>query len=63
MVFRVNCRGLLDDGKVFDADVVARYINGYKLRLKSNGDTAFICKSDMVILEATEAELNMPINF
>ena len=63
MIWKCKCKGLNEYGKVFDTEVLERFVNGYKLRIKENGDMAFVCKSDMVILDATELELNMPISW
>lgn len=63
MVWRCKNKGLNSYGKIYDTEVVERFVNGFKLKLKSNGDTAFVVRSDMEILEATEEELTMPIKF
>ena len=55
-------RNFNNSGKVYTAPVVARKLNGYKV-LNPDKEITFICSTDIQVLEISEEEKNMPIEW
>ena len=63
MTFRTKTgKGFVCEGKEFTAPVVARKLNGYKV-LNPEGNIAFLCFEDIDIIEISDEEKNMPIEW
>ena len=62
MRFRIANRCLCNYSREYEAVVLERYMNGFKVRL-DNGSIAQIHKSDIKIYEISEEESRMPIHF
>ncbi len=63
MKFKIKeSRNFNNSGEVYEAPIVARKLNGYKV-LDPNGNETFICISDIDILELSEDEKNIPIDW
>ena len=55
-------RQFSNEGVVYSAPVIARKLNGYKV-INPDGDPTFICKDDVDVLEISEQEKGMPIEW
>lgn len=63
MTFRVRKdRFFCNGGEVYTATVVARKLNGYKV-LNPDGEPTFVCFDDIEILDVSDEEKNMPIEW
>ena len=63
MTFRIReSRHFNNSGEVYTAPVIARKLNGYKVE-GPDGEVTFICREDIEILEISEHEKNMPIEW
>lgn len=62
MTFRIKQRQFNNDGAVYTAPVIAKKINGYKV-LDPEGNVTFICNSDIDILEMSDDEKHISIEF
>ena len=67
MIFEIKeGRGFYDEGAVYTAPVIARKLNGYKVPARNpeyDGQFAFLCFEDIHVLEISDAEKNMPIEW
>ena len=63
MRFRCRNKTLCTYGKEYDVEILVKYVNGWKVRLKDNGDTGWVQKCDAEVLEMSEEEKNMQIGF
>lgn len=67
MTFRLRAgRGFGDEGAVYTAPVIARKINGYKVpepNPEYDGQFAFLVFEDIEILDISDEEKNMPIEW
>lgn len=61
MKFTVKDRSMNDYGKVFDGEVIARYINGYKVRY--NGQVTFVDNRIIKVLDISEEEAGLQISW
>lgn len=62
MKFRIKNKQFVNDGAVYTATVVARKLNGYKV-INPEGNVTFICLDDIDVLELSEAEKKMQVEF
>lgn len=62
MTFRIADAMLCNYSKVYEVEVVERYLNGFKVRF-DNGDIGYVPKSDIKIYDISEEEAHMPIRF
>lgn len=62
MKFRIKNKQFVNDGAIYSAMVVARKLNGFKV-INPEGNITFICSDDIDVLELSEAEKKMQIEF
>lgn len=62
MTFRIKTgRGFGDEGMVFTAPIIEKKFNGYKVLNFEGDDIAFLCFTDIDILELSEEEKQMKV--
>lgn len=63
MTFKIKeSRNFNNSGIIYTAPVVSRKLNGYNV-INAYGEIAFLCSSDIDILDISEEEKNKPIEF
>lgn len=63
MKFKIKTgRGFGNEGKIYTAPVIARKLNGFKVKVDDNS-VAFICTDDIEIIEISEQEKAIPIEW
>lgn len=63
MTFKIKeSRNFNNGGAVYTAPIIARKLNGYKV-LDPEGNATFICNDDIHILDISNEEKNMPIEW
>lgn len=61
MIFAVTKQWLNDTGRIYEAKVIKRFLNGFLV--ERNGITVPIMKDDIEIIEISEAEKKLPLSF
>lgn len=63
MTFEIKkSRNFNNSGAVYTAPVIARKLNGYKV-MNAEGEIAFVCNSDINIIDISDEEKNMQIEW
>ena len=62
MLFKIKEKQFVNDGCVYSAEIVARKLNGYKV-INPEGNITFVCFDDIDILQLSEKEKKLPIEF
>lgn len=63
MTFKIKTgKGFNNEGEIYTTEVVARKLNGYKV-INPEGNITFICFDDINIIDISNEEKNIPIEW